>query len=241
MEHMHTHGTACSRHMGMEELDQREYCGGGGKEETKWIKHYSSSHRILLVGEGNFSFAASLANAFGSASNIFATSLDSKDDVMRKHPSARGNLERLESLECTIIHEVDAHTMSLHPSLSRLPFDRIVFNFPHAGFILPEHNQIQIRLHQKLVKGFFGSAGKMLAEGGEVHVTHKTTYPFSEWKIEELAGECGLSLVERVEFCIWDYPDYKNKRGASPRSDGAFPVGQCSTFKFSKSMSALIT
>ncbi|XP_057956774.1 uncharacterized protein At4g26485-like [Malania oleifera] len=217
----------------MEELGDRESCGWVGKEEAKWIKHYRSSHRILLVGEGNFSFAASLADAFGSASNIFATSLDPKDEVMRKHPSARGNLERLESLECTIIHEVDAHTMSLHPSLSRLPFDRIVFNFPHAGFILPEHNHMQILLHQELVKGFFGSAVDMLAGGGEVHVTHKTAHPFSKWEIEELAGECGLSLAERVEFYIWDYPGYENKRGASTRSDETFPVGECSTFKFS--------
>ena len=40
--------------------------------------HYSSSQKIMLVGEGNFSFAASLATAFGSANNIVATSLDSK-------------------------------------------------------------------------------------------------------------------------------------------------------------------
>ena len=44
----------------------------------KWIKHYSSSHKILLVGEGNFSFAACLGRAFGSAANMVATSLDSK-------------------------------------------------------------------------------------------------------------------------------------------------------------------
>ncbi|KAK3200165.1 hypothetical protein Dsin_023580 [Dipteronia sinensis] len=28
--------------------------------EIKWIKHYSSCHKILLVGEGDFSFAACL-------------------------------------------------------------------------------------------------------------------------------------------------------------------------------------
>ncbi|GAB4849806.1 hypothetical protein Ancab_004604 [Ancistrocladus abbreviatus] len=44
----------------------------------RWIMHYSSSHKLLLVGEGDFSFAASLANAFSSASNIVATSLDSE-------------------------------------------------------------------------------------------------------------------------------------------------------------------
>jgi 25S rRNA (uracil2634-N3)-methyltransferase len=48
------------------------------KMEEKWIKHYSNHHKILLVGEGDFSFALSLANTFGSASNMVATSRDSK-------------------------------------------------------------------------------------------------------------------------------------------------------------------
>jgi hypothetical protein len=44
----------------------------------KWIEHYSSSHKILLVGEGDFSFAACLAKEFGTAENMIATSFDSK-------------------------------------------------------------------------------------------------------------------------------------------------------------------
>ncbi|GLJ08332.1 hypothetical protein SUGI_0086640 [Cryptomeria japonica] len=42
------------------------------------LMHYSSLHRILLVGEGNFSFSSSLANAFDCAHNIVARSLDSR-------------------------------------------------------------------------------------------------------------------------------------------------------------------
>ena len=41
--------------------------------EVRWIKHYSSEYKILLVGEGDFSFSASLAVAFVSATNITAT------------------------------------------------------------------------------------------------------------------------------------------------------------------------
>lgn len=46
--------------------------------EEKWIKHYSSSHRILLVGDGDFSFSLCLANAFGTGTNMVATSLDNE-------------------------------------------------------------------------------------------------------------------------------------------------------------------
>ncbi|PKH83365.1 hypothetical protein CRG98_050003 [Punica granatum] len=48
----------------------------GPGEEEKWLTHYSSNHSILLVGEGDFSFSKGLAMAFGSASNIHATSYD---------------------------------------------------------------------------------------------------------------------------------------------------------------------
>lgn len=47
-------------------------------EKEKWIKHYSNKHEIPLVGEGDFSFAASLARAFGDAHNMVVTSLDTE-------------------------------------------------------------------------------------------------------------------------------------------------------------------
>lgn len=50
-------------------------------EEEKRFMCYSSFHQILLVGEGDFSFALCLANAFGSASNIVASSLDSYGEL----------------------------------------------------------------------------------------------------------------------------------------------------------------
>ena len=48
------------------------------REVEIWKKHYSSKHRILLVGEGDFSFTLCLARAFGSARNMVATSLDTQ-------------------------------------------------------------------------------------------------------------------------------------------------------------------
>lgn len=74
----------------------------------------------------------------------------------------------------------------------------------------------------------------MLTTNGEVHVTHKTAYPFNRWKIEKLAKKVGLCLVEEVEFYRCDYPGYVNKRGDGFKVDQSFPVGRCSTFKFRK-------
>jgi len=50
------------------------------------------------------------------------------------------------------------------------------------------------------VKGFLGSAHDMLEVNGEIHVTHKTTEPYSKWEIERLAEDAGLRLVEKVRF-----------------------------------------
>ncbi|KAK6229921.1 hypothetical protein SCA6_018872 [Theobroma cacao] len=203
-------------------------------KEEKWIKHYSSRHEILLVGEGDFSFAACLARSFGSAANMVATSLDSKEMLKRKYSGAMTNLEELKELGCTIIHGVDANTMSRHALLKSKLFDQIVFNFPHAGFLYREQDIFQIKLHQNLVQGFLRNASDMLTDRGEVHITHKTAHPFGEWKIEKLAKEVGLGLFREESFWLWDYPGYGNKRGDGDRCDYSFSVGQCSTFKFRK-------
>ncbi|GAB2230366.1 hypothetical protein Droror1_Dr00014629 [Drosera rotundifolia] len=74
----------------------------------------------------------------------------------------------------------------------------------------------------------------MLTENGEIHVTHKTAYPFNLWKIGELAKEVRLYLVKEVAFHREDYPGYVNKRGSGNRIDNTFPLGECSTFKFAQ-------
>ncbi|XP_048129392.1 uncharacterized protein At4g26485-like [Rhodamnia argentea] len=214
--------------------------GNGYVGPEKRIKHYSNLHRILLVGEGDFSFAACLARKFGDASNMVATSLDSRGMIwMRYASSAIDNLDTIDGFWGTVLHDVDAHTMSKHPSLKHKSFDRIVYNFPHAGFHGPEASSLQIELHQDLVRGFLNIAKAMLAEDGEIHVTHKTGHPYSKWGIEKLAEEQGLFLVEETWFSARDYARYVNQRGSGVKCHHTFPVGEASTYKFRKSVSVL--
>jgi 25S rRNA (uracil2634-N3)-methyltransferase len=50
----------------------------GEEEGVKgWLKPYSSTQSILVVGDGDFSFSWALAVAFCSAGNLVATSIDS--------------------------------------------------------------------------------------------------------------------------------------------------------------------
>ncbi|XP_071701087.1 uncharacterized protein At4g26485-like [Rutidosis leptorrhynchoides] len=202
------------------------------KNEMKWVKHYNSENEILLVGEGDFSFGLSLATAFGSATNIVATSLDSYDDLIKKYNGAATNLLILHSYGAQLLHGVDATKMQFHPYLQNRKFDRIIYNFPHAGFIGLENDPQVIEIHRNLVRGFLKNASCMLRFNGEVHVTHKTTTPFDSWNIEELGTQSSLQLLECVKFNIQDYPGYNNKRGDGKRSDEPFPLRKCNTFKF---------
>ncbi|KAF5730438.1 hypothetical protein HS088_TW19G00027 [Tripterygium wilfordii] len=177
----------------------------GGLDGERCIGHYRSVDKILLVGEGDFSFALCLAKAFGSAGNMVATSLDSNAKLLEKYSKVAENLKQLRELGCKILHKVNAHSMSQNRKLNRELFDRIVFNFPHAGFRYAENWDQQIELHKQLVKG---------------------------WNVKELAEEAGLELSNEVEFDKRSYPGYVNKRGDGSGSDRQFLVGESSTFMF---------
>ncbi|KMS96779.1 hypothetical protein BVRB_8g199620 [Beta vulgaris subsp. vulgaris] len=202
-------------------------------EKEKWVKHYSSSHQILLVGEGDFSFSLSLAIGFGSAYNLFATSFDSYDTLVKSYKKASLNLRQLELMGATLLHEVDARLMKDHPLLNKIKFDRIVYNFPHAGFYGKEDNPFMIKMHQELVLGFFSNARWLLRPNGQIHITHKTKSPYSYWNLEELASKNSLRLNDCVAFDIKDYPFYENKRGHGSTSDEPFYWRDSCTFKFS--------
>ncbi|XP_009391125.2 heavy metal-associated isoprenylated plant protein 41-like [Musa acuminata AAA Group] len=199
---------------------------------VKWLSHYSSAQQILLVGEGDFSFSLALANAFGSADNLVATSLDSYDDLLQKYSKAKSNLKSLREMGATALHGVDATTMKLHSELTMRRFDRIVFNFPHAGFSGNEGLMPVINLHRRLVMGFFRNACRMLRPDGEVHVSHKMGGPYAQWNLEELASEWSLVLVDCADFRKDEFPGYCNKRGEGPRCDRTFPLRASCTYKF---------
>ncbi|KAL6844696.1 hypothetical protein ACP4OV_025355 [Aristida adscensionis] len=201
-------------------------------EGEKWLKHYSSMQSILLVGDGDFSFSLALATAFGSGANLVATSLDTHDVLRGKYSKAESNIMELKRLGATVLHGVDAKKMRFHTDLKTRKFDRIVFNFPHAGFKGKEDDMHLINLHKELLWGFFCNARHLVRRYGGIHVTHKIGYPYDGWDLEHLAFECSLVMITKVLFQKEDYPGYNQKRGDSARSDEPFDLGVCYTFKF---------
>lgn len=200
---------------------------------AKWKKHYSSKHKILFVGEGDFSFSLCLARAFGSAHNLIATSLDSQEKIEKKYSNGMSNARELEERGCIVLYDVDVKVMSQHFFLKTQRFDLVVYNFPHVGFLYPENSYCQIQLNKKLLKGFMANAKALVKkEGGEIHVTHKEGDPYNKWDLVRKAEKRGLFLHQAVPFFKDDYPGYDNKRAHGKLSDLSFPVGEASTYKF---------
>lgn len=86
-----------------------------------------------------------------------------------------------------------------------------------------------------MVSGFLSSARWMIKdEDGEIHVTHKTAHPFTNWNIKGLGEAKSLIFYREMVFNIWQYPGYSNKRGSGSDCDSSFPVGLSSTFMFRK-------
>ncbi|PKU59882.1 uncharacterized protein At4g26485-like [Dendrobium catenatum] len=156
--------------------------------------------------------------------------------LLEKHWTATIHLDELKSLGCTLLHGINVENMHEDRFLKAQRFDRIIFNFPHAGHYLglrDTHEEAILR-NKKLLCDFFNSARCLLSENGEIHVSHRDDYPFNNWNIRGSAKERGLTLKEKVEFHKKDYPGYQNKRGSGTRSNRAFPLGNKSfTFKFS--------
>ncbi|KAL0443236.1 UNVERIFIED_CONTAM: Heavy metal-associated isoprenylated plant protein 41 [Sesamum latifolium] len=199
-------------------------------DEGRWIKHYSSCHRILLVGEGDFSFSTCLAKAFGLASNIIATSLDSKAFLKKNYQNAQSNINELRIRGCKVMHGIDATEMATHELLGHLTFDRIIFNFPFAGFFKNLPRQSQLRRHRRLVSLFLKNAKEMISEEGEIHISHKTNDFHIEWKLEAVASSHRLRLIEAVNFNHLDYPGYNTKCGFG--GDNNFNCNPSKTYKF---------
>ncbi|GMH05838.1 hypothetical protein Nepgr_007678 [Nepenthes gracilis] len=94
-------------------------------------------------------------------------------------------------------------------------------------------------MHMNLIDAFFHNAAGILRPDGEIHISHKTSHPFCNWNLNKLASKNSLALLQCVDFNISDYPGYDNKRGSGSRCDDPFPLGECSTFKFIISASAV--
>ena len=76
--------------------------------DGKGSKYYQPSQKTLLVGEGDLSFGAALAVAWGAAENLTATVFDDEATAARKYAAAAENASTLRALGARVLYGVDA-------------------------------------------------------------------------------------------------------------------------------------
>ena len=181
---------------------------------------FSPTDRILLVGEGDFSFSSSLLNAHG-CTRLVATSYDKISMLLSKYPQAAAHIAALEAEgNCIVRHGVDATKLGKPgvaegagggKEVKKGGFDKVVFNFPHVGGLTKDVNR-QVRHNQELLVEFFKAALPLLDPSGSVIVTIFDGEPYELWNVRDLARHVGLKVERSFKFQASAYPGYTHAR-----------------------------
>lgn len=158
----------------------------------------------LLVGEGNLSFALSLAQM--DQVNPSRLTASTFEPLTNLSDSTKNNAEALKSLNTRVLHAVDATMLSAVFGLEQ--FDTIIFQFPNVASREPVegHNPNFI-----LVRDFLISAALHLSNQGQVLISAvHNPYYLGAFHFEEAAKIAGFLPPENVPFEPEDFPGYSH-------------------------------
>lgn len=199
---------------------QKPANNGSAKKENALVKAmpkptipFQVDDKILLVGEGDFSFAKSLIEEHACC-DVTATCLDSQQELFQKYsPQAEQHVQYLEDEGQNVVYSVDATKLDQSKALKKHGglFDVIMFNFPHVGGKSKDVNR-QVRFNQELLVKFFGSAATLLSSSGTIVVTLFEGEPYTLWNIRDLARHSQLEVQRSFKFLAEAYPGYSHAR-----------------------------
>ena len=225
LEHAKQNGAAVQRVPTVEEQDSLQ--------STDIVPN--EARKVLLIGEGNFSFALSLAKQVQpqQAQNIVATSYDSAEQVTEKYADAANNISELRSRQVKVLHQIDATNLNL----SQGPFTSIVFNFPFVQGLrsTSEVEEKTVERNQQMIQSFFVSAANFLEPGGKIFMTTKH-YWLQRFTPQQLSAWAGLSLETqrqggKVKFNAQNFPGYEHRETHQDSSASGLDTAYTLIFK----------
>lgn len=192
------------------------------QSNLKPIIPFSPTDRILLVGEGDFSFSASLLTSH-ECTTLLSTSFDDRSTLLSKYPQAASHIAAIEAEDSSkILFGVDATKLAKagvgaasgakHVKKAVGKIDRIVFNFPHTGGLTKDVHR-QIRANQELIRDFLKAAVPLLVtQSGAILITLFEGDPYRQWELKGLARQVGLRVERSFQFVSAAYPGYAHTR-----------------------------
>lgn len=135
---------------------------------------FKPTDKLMLVGEGDFSFALSiLKQGYIIPENLIITSYDNSiTELNLKYPNTfnKNYDEILNFYKCKVFFKIDATQLLKSFKINNKPkfnkilgmsqIDVIMFNFPHTGKGIKDQDR-NIRDHQLLVLGYFKSCQEL--------------------------------------------------------------------------------
>lgn len=139
---------------------------------------YKPHHKILTLGDGDFSFSLSIArNVKFTTGCLIASSHESREQLLSTYNAVgiKDILKELEVKKITVLHCVDATNISLTSSIDENYFDAIIWNFPCVRVEGGADGQLkEIETNRRLLRDFFSNVHLFLLPlTGQLHITHK--------------------------------------------------------------------
>ncbi len=160
--------------------------------------------KILLVGEGNLSFAASLASRAGRlASKIVATTFEAETEWQTQ---TADNAKRLRRYGAVVRGAVDA--TKLEEVFSKADFGMIAFQFPNVASREPLYGRNPNHI---LIRRFLRSASEYLSSGGKIVITTvNSPYYDGVFDMEGAARSSGFAKPAAHPFRFREHPGYSH-------------------------------
>lgn len=231
-----THSGSVSKWRKRKDRERRREQFEGAAKETGLPHGYHSGMRVLLVGEGNLSFALALITLFdGDGSNLLVTSLDRQRVARAAYPYCEDVEESIEASGAAVVFDVDVEEPDalrrvakdwwkagdvqtdgdragacVGPGGHFKGFHRIVFNFPDRG--VGTSGPLSVKANQDMLGSFFDAAKGLLTRGGEVHVATQGDDRTAAWNVVGVAARHGLVYRASLGFEPGTFPGYEHYR-----------------------------